>query len=137
MPTRRPARDRQAPALGLAALLTITGVTHFVVPRFYDAIIPGWLPGAPRAWTLASGVAELACALALSRAPTRRVGATAAAVLLVAVFPANLQMAYSWRHRDVIDQAVAYGRLPLQVPLVAWALWVRHRATPPPGRATA
>jgi uncharacterized membrane protein len=49
-----------------------------------------------------------------------------AAVLFVAVFPANIQMAVDWRSRPIADQAIAYGRLPLQIPLVLWALAVRR-----------
>jgi len=100
-------------------------VSHFAIPRFYDAIVLHALPGPARAWTLASGVVELACAAAVALPRTRRLGATAAAVLFVAVFPANIQMAVDWRSRPAIDQAIAYGRLPLQIPLVLWALAVR------------
>ena len=129
--TTHPPSPRSAvPALGLAALLITTGVSHLVAPRLYDGIIPGWVPGPPRAWTLVSGVAELACALAIAHPPTRRLGAGAAAVLFAAVFPANVAMAIDWRHRPLADQLVAYGRLPLQVPLVAWAVWVRRRTIP-------
>ena len=69
---------------------------------------------------------ELACAGAVALPRTRRLGATAAAVLFVAVFPANIQMAVDWRYRSAVDQAIAYGRLPLQIPLVLWALAVRR-----------
>lgn len=117
-------------SLALAGLLVGTGVTHFVLPGFYDAIVPRLLPGPRRAWTLASGVAELACAAAVAKPRTRRVGAFVAAVLFIAVFPANLQMAWDWRHRSGMDKAIAYGRLPLQVPLVLWALAVRARSRP-------
>ncbi len=116
------------PAYGLAGLLAVAGMTHFALPRFYDAIIPHRLPGPPRAWTLASGVVELACALAVVRPRTRRLGATMAAVLFVAVFPANVQMAWDWRTRPGLAQAIAYGRLPLQIPLLSWALAVRRSA---------
>lgn len=113
----------------------MAGATHFAAPRFYDAIVPHRLPGSPRTWTLVSGVAELACALALARPRTRRLGAAAAALLFVAVFPANVQMAIDWRGRPLPDRLVAYGRLPLQVQLVIWALRVRAAHTPdPPGR---
>ena len=116
------------PAFGLAGLLGVAGVSHFVIPRFYDAIVPHALPGAARAWTLASGAAELACAAAVALPRTRRLGATVAAVLFVAVFPANLQMAVDWRSRPALDQAIAYGRLPRQIPLVVWALAVRRNS---------
>ena len=117
-----------AAALGLTGLLVVSGVTHFAVPGFYDAIVPRVLPGPARAWTLASGAVELGCALAVARPGTRRLGGTLAALLFVLVFPANIQMALDWRSRAPIDQAIAYGRLPLQVPLILWALAVRRNA---------
>jgi uncharacterized membrane protein len=121
-----------APAFGLAGLLGVAGVSHFAIPGFYDAIVPHAIPGPARAWTLASGVVELACGAAVALPRTRRLGATVAAVLFVAVFPANIQMAVDWRSRAAIDQVIAYGRLPLQIPLVLWALAVRG-ASPPSG----
>ncbi|MEA2590301.1 MAG: hypothetical protein QOD62_132 [Actinomycetota bacterium] len=120
-----------APAFGLAGLLGVAGVSHFAIPSFYDAIVPHAIPGSARAWTLASGVVELACAVAVALPRTRRLGATVAAVLFVAVFPANIQMAVDWRSRPALDQAIAYGRLPLQIPLVLWALAVRRGASGP------
>lgn len=50
---------RRPGATALAALLTTTGVLHLVAPAPFDAIVPRSLPGTPRFWTLASGVAEL------------------------------------------------------------------------------
>ena len=116
-------------AYGLAALLGFAGVAHFANPGFFDEIVPHSLPGTARTWTYVSGLAELACAVTVARRPTRRAGALAAAALFVAVFPANVQMAFDWRHRPAIEQAAAYGRLPLQIPLVVWALRVRRGAT--------
>jgi uncharacterized membrane protein len=104
------------------------GVSHFVVPDFYDAIVPRPLPGPVRRWTELSGVAELACAAIVARKSTRRTGAALAAVLFVIVFPANVQMALDYRTRPPRDRGVAYGRLPLQLPLIAWALRVRYQS---------
>lgn len=110
------------PARSLARLLVGSGAAHFLLPEPFDAIVPRALPGRARAWTYASGVAELGVAAALAHPRTRRAGGLAAAGLLAAVLPANVQMAYDWRHRATPLKAVAYGRVPLQVPLVAWAL---------------
>jgi uncharacterized membrane protein len=115
-------------AFALAGLLTAAGVTHFAKPDPYDQIVPHALPGKARWWTYGSGVAELALAAAIANPRTRRTGATAAAGLFVAVFPANVQMAVDWRERSPIARTAAYARLPLQVPLVVWALAVRSRA---------
>jgi uncharacterized membrane protein len=125
------ARD-ESTALRLAALLGFAGVSHFVNPGFFDEIVPHALAGSPRSWTYVSGVAELACAIAVARPATRRVGGLAAALVFVAVFPANVQMAVDWRSRAAREQAAAYGRLPLQIPLVLWGLRVRRNAAPQP-----
>jgi uncharacterized membrane protein len=126
MPSLRSILRSPAGAFGLSGLLGVSGTSHFVIPRFYDAIVPRAIPGSGRAWTLASGVVELACAAAIALPRTRRLGATVAAVLFVAVFPANIQMAVDWRSRPLADQVIAYGRLPLQIPLVLWAVAVRR-----------
>ena len=76
----------------LAVLLAGAGALHFVTPRTYDGIIPSFLPH-PRFWTYASGLVELACAGAVGWPRTRERGALATALLFVAVFPANVQMA--------------------------------------------
>lgn len=112
----------------LAGLLATAGATHFLQPKLYDAIVPKSLPGSPRTWTRASGVAELALAAAVALPATRRAGGLLTAGLFVAVFPANVKMAYDWRHRPTALKAAAYGRLPVQVPLVLWALKVSRSA---------
>ena len=106
----------------LAGLLGGSGLLHLVAPRVYEPLIPPVL-GSPRRWVHGSGVAELACALALTTARTRRAGAMASAALLVAVFPGNVWLAI---RPGRVPRAVAVARLPLQVPLVAWALAVRR-----------
>jgi len=108
----------------LAAVLGGAGVLHFVSPGFYEALIPSFLP-APRAWIYGSGVVELVCAALVALPRTRRVGGFASAALLVAVFPGNVWMAYE---PGDVPRWVALARLPLQVPLVLWALQVARRA---------
>ncbi|BFU42758.1 MauE/DoxX family redox-associated membrane protein [Krasilnikovia sp. MM14-A1004] len=114
--------------IALAALLATSGVGHFARPEPFDRIVPRTLPGSPRTWTYLSGAAELAVAAALTRPGTRRHGALAAAALFVAVFPANVKMAVDWRHAPPVYRSAAYARLPLQVPLVWWALRVARSA---------
>lgn len=108
----------------LSAFLGGAGVLHFVVPGFYEPLIPPFLP-APRAWIYASGVAELACAALVAVPRTRRTGGLASAALLVAVLPGNVWMAVE---PGDVPRWAAIARLPLQVPLVLWALRVAKRA---------
>lgn len=109
----------------LTVLLGGAGILHQARPEPFDRIVPPALPGPARAYTYTSGVAELAVAGLLAIPRTRRLGGHAATALFIAVFPANLQMAYNWRHARSRKQAIALGRLPLQALLVAQA---RHVA---------
>ncbi|WP_328461767.1 hypothetical protein OHA21_33470 [Actinoplanes sp. NBC_00393] len=111
-------------AASLAAFLGAMGTLHFVAPKPFDGIVPRSLPGSPRTWTYLSGVAELTVAAAVAHPRTRRAGGLAAAALFAAVFPANVRMAIDWRHAPPARRAIAYGRLPMQIPLIAWALRV-------------
>lgn len=96
------------------------GVMHFVAPGFYTKIVPRWI-GHERAVVAWSGVAELLCGLLVAVPRTRRVGAWATVVVLVVVYPANLQMAVdAGRPADAMGWA-AWLRLPLQVPAIVWA----------------
>lgn len=124
-------------ALGLATLLAGAGATHFAVPKFYDAMIPEPLPGTPRMWTYGAAVAEFATAGALVVPRTRRTGGLAAALLFAAVLPGNVKMALDARASD--SAAYRLGtvlRLPLQLPLISWALKVRKDAGLRPARAS-
>ncbi|WP_433328563.1 DoxX family protein [Spirillospora sp. CA-294931] len=109
-------------ARSLAVFMAAAGTGHFLVPKPLDAIVPEQLPGSARTWTYISGLAELACAAAIAHPRTRRRGALATAALFVAVFPANVKMAIDWRDKPLPLRAAAFGRLPLQAPLVVWAL---------------
>ncbi|WP_432135389.1 MULTISPECIES: DoxX family protein [unclassified Streptomyces] len=120
-------RSERSPLL-LAGLLAAAGAAHFAVPRNFDAIVPRALPGSPRAWTYASGAAELVLAAGVALPRTRRAAALATAAFFVGVFPANVKMALDWRERPAPQRAAALGRLPLQVPLVLWARGVAERA---------
>ena len=69
----------------------------------------------------ASGVAELVCAVGLWRRD--RWAGTASAVLLVAIWPANLQNAITAQHGNNLTlKALTWFRFPLQIPLIWFAL---------------
>jgi uncharacterized membrane protein len=113
-------------AYRIAALLIGVGTTHFLAPQPFDAIIPAELPGSPRLYTYGSGVAELAVAGLLLPRRTRRFGALAAAVLFVAVFPANVNMVRLWWDKPWPMRIAALARLPLQIPMITAALKIRR-----------
>jgi uncharacterized membrane protein len=127
--THSPQRDAsQTLAYRLAALLLGVGTLHFVAPTPFDGIIPVELPGGPRFYTYASGVAEVGIGTALLVRSTRRLAAFAAAALFVAVFPGNVNMCRLWWGKPWPMRIIALARLPLQIPMVTAALKVARSA---------
>ena len=109
----------------LALLFVLAGIWHFVHPATYLAIMPPQLP-APLALVYVSGIFEMLGGLGLLSARTRRLAGWGLLALLVAVFPANVYMALI--HEQLhIPGWVAWGRLPLQLPLLWWVWRVMHQ----------
>lgn len=99
------------------------GVLHFVIPQVYERIVPKWL-GHDQAVVRLSGVAEIACGALLASRRTKRLGAWLTTATLVAVYPANVQMAVEAGIPNDAGEWAIWLRLPLQIPLIRWAL--RH-----------
>jgi uncharacterized membrane protein len=127
VPEAPEAPGRHASRLALATLLVGLGALHFVITPSYERIVPRALgSGNARTLVLVSGAAEIAAGALLTVPRTRRLGAGMAAALFVVVFPANVQMALDSGIEGagfpLGSPVVAWLRLPLQVPLVWWAL---------------
>ena len=80
----------------------------------------------------ASGALQIAAGALLALPRTRRLGGWVAVVVLVGVWPANVKMALDGGIPGAAFPAgsplVWWLRVPLQLPLIAWA----HRQTRPP-----
>jgi len=114
----------------LGALFIAAGANHFISPDFYLEMMPEWLPlhGPAVFW---SGVAEVAGGLMLFFERTARVGGIFLIVLLVAIFPANVNAALDpdsvpWVERNGISGLALWLRLPLQ-PLLGLLIWFATR----------
>ncbi len=106
----------------LAGIFTVSGVTHLVKPEVFQPLMPSWVPR-HREVIVWSGVAELGCAAGLLHPATRRPAGLASAAVLLGVYPGNIKMAVdASRTRSTKFKAIAFGRLPLQLPLIriAW-----------------
>lgn len=123
-PAEHPSTSAQAAAYRLGVLLLGVGSTHFLAPEPFDSIVPAKLPGGPRLYTYASGVAELTTGALLLVPRTRRMGGLAAAALFTAVFPANVNMVRLWWDRPWPLRVAVIARLPLQIPMITQALKV-------------
>ncbi len=107
---------------GLAVLFGVLGSLHFVKPEPFERIVPRALPR-KKELVYASGAAELACAAGLLHPRTRRAAGLVSTALLVAIFPANVQMAMDLNRKGSrTARAVAFARLPLQLPLILAAV---------------
>lgn len=113
-----------------ASVFGVAGVLHFAQPKFFDALVPRELPGGRRVWTHGSGVAELALSAGIGGtaiADSRRYDAavaTAATAFLAGVWPGNIKMAWDWRTQSAVPRAIAFARVPMQLPMMhsTWKL---------------
>ena len=110
--------SRARAALGVTFIAA--GVPHFVRPRMYEAIVPDYLP-AHRELVYASGVAEIAGGAGVLHPATRRAAGWWLIATLVAIFPANVEMAVHAERFAPLRPAALWARLPLQAVLIAWA----------------
>lgn len=115
----------------LTVLMVAAGANHFRDPDVYVAMMPAVLP-AHLALVYLSGVAEILLGLGLVARRTRRLAAWGLVLLLVAVFPANINMAVN--DLPLGDRALEpwqlWGRLPLQLVFIAWAWWFTREERP-------
>ena len=105
----------------LAAFFTVAGALHFLRPEMYEAIMPDYVP-AHRELVLASGAAEIAGALGVVPQRTRRLAGIWLAATLVAVFPANIDMALHPDRYPGLSPGLLWGRLALQPLAIWWAI---------------
>lgn len=89
------------------------GTMHFVIEKFFIAIVPKSLPN-PRLLVQVSGVAEIAGGLGLLIPSTRRLAGKGLLLLLVSVFPANINMAVNAEKFKNFPAWSLWARLPLQ-----------------------
>jgi uncharacterized membrane protein len=126
-----PTRDKVRAALRwlLTVAMVGAGLLHFVNPAPYVAMMPAALP-AHLALVYLSGVAEIAGGLGLILPATRRLAGWGLVALLLAVLPANVNMAINQLPLGdtVVPTWALWARLPLQGVLIAWAWWVSQPA---------
>lgn len=110
-------------ALVVAAAFLVSATFHMLLPKPFERIVPSFLPW-PRELVYASGVLEIVCAGGLIA--RRRWAQWASVALLVAVFPANVQMAVDYWNRGTFARLATLVRLPLQAVLI----WMVLRRRP-------
>lgn len=124
---RSPRFPAAARRLLLIVIFTISGVIHFVAPDPFIRIVPAILPR-PDLLVMISGAAELAGAIGLAIPATGSAAAWGLIALLVAVFPANIQMLWNAHQSGAPAwwQVALWLRLPLQAVLIWLAFGARR-----------
>lgn len=107
-----------AASTGLLFLFTAAG--HFLQTGPMVQMLPSWVP-ARELLVYATGVLEIAIAIALFFQRSRRAGAWAAAAALVAFFPANVYAAL--QHAPMGGHAWGPVYLLVRAPLQLFILW--------------
>jgi uncharacterized membrane protein len=106
----------------LCVFFVLAGLNHFINPAFYLKSMPPYLP-----WHLFlvyfSGFFEVALGVLLLIPAITRIAAWGLIALLIAVFPANIQMAINPQLYSDINPLALWLRLPLQAVFIAWAYW--------------
>ncbi|CAN5279211.1 DoxX family protein [soil metagenome] len=104
----------------MVVLYVAAGINHFIKPNIYLSIVPSYLPYHVELVYI-SGACEILFGLLLIPFLTRKWAALGIILLLIAVFPANVQMMLNYLHTNHPYTWVTILRLPLQIVLIRWA----------------
>jgi uncharacterized membrane protein len=114
-----------------AVCMILAGITHFLAPGEYVKIVPSLLP-APETIVYISGVFEILGGFGLLIPSVSQAAAWGLVLLLIAVYPANINMAVNHiKITHVPDSNLLQAiRLPFQFVLIAWAWWYTKEPKP-------
>jgi uncharacterized membrane protein len=112
----------------LGGFFLAAGALHFIKPRPYESVMPRALP-AHRELVYLSGAAEMAGGAGVLSPRTSRWAGWWLIATMLAVFPANVNMAVEAERFRGIPEPLLWARLPLQAGIAYW-IWrvaVRRR----------
>lgn len=104
----------------MALLYILAGFNHFRNPKMYIRIIPSYFSN-PTLINKLSGLAEIVLGIGLFIPSLTKISAWGVILLLIAIFPANLNMYVNKKASFGLPKWVLLLRLPLQLALIYWA----------------
>lgn len=104
----------------MAVFYICAGINHFWHPLDYVKIVPVYLP-LHFELVYITGIWEILCGVFLLIPSSRKVGAWLTIALLIAVFPANIQMTQNYYYTNNPEFWITIIRLPIQLILIWWA----------------
>jgi uncharacterized membrane protein len=106
----------------MGLLYIAAGTNHFRNPALYVSIMPPYLPFHLELVYL-SGILEILLGVLLLIPRYSHLAAWGIIALLIAIFPANINMALHPELTPQFPNVALWLRLPLQVILILWAYW--------------
>ncbi|MFK7813926.1 MAG: hypothetical protein AB8B59_15630 [Maribacter sp.] len=106
----------------MALIYVIAGIMHFVRPKMYMRILPGYLPG-HKLLVIISGIAEIVIGLALCFTATKNLAIYMVIIMLTFFLPAHFHMLINKKAGMGISKWVLIARVPLQFALMFWAYY--------------
>jgi uncharacterized membrane protein len=106
----------------LAAFFVLAGANHFRAPALYLKIMPAYLPW-PLFLVYLSGVFEMLFGALVLIPQLSRLAGWGLILLLIAVLPANFQMALHPGLFPQFNPALLWFRIPFQAVFIAWVYW--------------
>jgi len=111
----------------MSFLYVAAGINHFINTSIYLTIMPFYLPY-PRELIYVTGVFVIVLGMLIVLKNTRRTAAWLIIILLILIFPANIQMTMDYFNNNDPQLWVVALRLPLQILLMWWA-WLFTKRT--------
>ncbi|MBI65309.1 MAG: DoxX family protein [Candidatus Marinimicrobia bacterium] len=109
----------------LSLFYIYVGIKHFIDPYWFVQIMPPYLPYHLELVYL-SGFFEVFLGLFLLFSKSRKYAAYGIILLLIAVYPANIYLAFNdlpQKALDISSFAASWIRLPIQFVLIGVAFW--------------
>lgn len=111
---------------GMVYFYINVGIKHFTDPNWFLHIIPPYLEFMGIELVYISGFFEVLLGLLLFFPKSRQIGSYGIILLLIAVYPANIYLAFNQKPQELIgisSFAASWIRLPIQFILIAFAYW--------------
>ena len=102
------------------------GIKHFTDPSWFLAIIPPYINKIGLELVYISGFFEVLLGVMLVFKKTRKIASYGLIILLIAVYPANIYLAFNQKPQELIGIsafAASWIRLPIQFILIGLAYW--------------
>jgi len=104
----------------MALIYVVAGLMHFIRPKIYMRILPGYLPGHKYLVTF-SGLAEIILGVAICFAATKNFAIYFVIIMLTFFLPVHLHMLFDKKASMGLPRWMLIWRIPLQFLLMFWA----------------